>query len=391
MRDITLEDTFYMDFTTRAFATGIPTTLAGSPVLSVLEENNATPITAGVSVSVDRASVTGLNMATIVATAANGYESGKGYSVYISTGTVGGVSVVGEVVGQFTIEASASAVDLANGTDGLGAIKGDTGEIGTAGAGLTNINLPNQTMDIVGNITGSLSGSVGSVTGPVGSVTGAVGSVTSGVTVTTNNDKTGYSLTQTFPTNFADLSISVTTGLVDITQAAADKAWGTAARTVTAATNITSDGAAINATAGVVDTVNLTNTLTTYTGNTPQTADHTAAIADIPTVAEFNARTLVSASYALEATVGALNNISAADVNAQMLDVLNVDTFAELSSVPAATSTLVDKISWIFALHRNKITQTATLQSVRNDADSGNIATSVTSGDGTTTTKGEYS
>ena len=35
--------------------------------------------------------------------------------------------------------------------------------IGVAGAGLTNINLPNQTMDIVGDITGSLSGSVGSV------------------------------------------------------------------------------------------------------------------------------------------------------------------------------------------------------------------------------------
>ncbi len=37
--------------------------------------------------------------------------------------------------------------------------------IGLAGAGLTNIDLPNQTMDIVGNITGNLSGSVGSVTG----------------------------------------------------------------------------------------------------------------------------------------------------------------------------------------------------------------------------------
>jgi hypothetical protein len=57
----------------------------------------------------------------------------------------------------------------------------DTAEIGTAGAGLTNINLPNQTMDITGNITGNLSGSVGSVTGAVGSVTGAVGSVTGAV------------------------------------------------------------------------------------------------------------------------------------------------------------------------------------------------------------------
>ncbi len=45
----------------------------------------------------------------------------------------------------------------------LADIETDTGEIGTAGAGLTNINLPNQTMDITGN----LSGSVGSVTANV--------------------------------------------------------------------------------------------------------------------------------------------------------------------------------------------------------------------------------
>ena len=64
------------------------------------------------------------------------------------------------------------------------AIETDTIEIGAAGAGLTEaggtgdhltaINLPNQTMDIVGSITGNLSGSVGSVTGAVGSVTAEV-------------------------------------------------------------------------------------------------------------------------------------------------------------------------------------------------------------------------
>jgi hypothetical protein len=41
-------------------------------------------------------------------------------------------------------------------------------EAGGDGDHLTAINLPNQTMDIVGNITGNLSGSVGSVTGAVG-------------------------------------------------------------------------------------------------------------------------------------------------------------------------------------------------------------------------------
>lgn len=56
------------------------------------------------------------------------------------------------------LDADAQRVDVA-------AILVDTAEIGAAGAGLTNINLPNQIMDIVGNITGNLSGSVGSVTG----------------------------------------------------------------------------------------------------------------------------------------------------------------------------------------------------------------------------------
>lgn len=134
MRDITLEETVYFDFTTRAFATGIPTTLAGTPALSVLESNNATPITAGVSLSVDRATVTGLNQATVVATAANGYEAGKSYSVYISTGTVGGVSVVGEVVAQFTVQAAAAFTRLgapagASVSDDIAAIKSDSAAI----------------------------------------------------------------------------------------------------------------------------------------------------------------------------------------------------------------------------------------------------------------------
>jgi len=71
-----------------------------------------------------------------------------------------------------------SAGDYRIDTTTIDAILVDTAEIGAAGAGLTNINLPDQTMNIMGDITGNLSGSVGSVTGAVGSVTGSVGSVT---------------------------------------------------------------------------------------------------------------------------------------------------------------------------------------------------------------------
>lgn len=87
----------------------------------------------------------------------------------------------GEIADAVWDEASSGHVTA--GTYGVAVtdILTDTAEIGAAGAGLTNINLPDQTMNITGNITGNLSGSVGSVTGAVGSVTGAVGSVTGNV------------------------------------------------------------------------------------------------------------------------------------------------------------------------------------------------------------------
>ena len=56
--------------------------------------------------------------------------------------------------------------------------------------------------------TVNLSGTTISTSQTVASVTGAVGSVTAAVTVGTNNDKTGYSLTQAFPANFASLGIN---------------------------------------------------------------------------------------------------------------------------------------------------------------------------------------
>ncbi len=136
MRDVKAEDTIFIVFTTRAFATGIPTVLAGTPVVSAYEDAGLTQITAGITLGVDHDSVVGLNMLTIVATAANGYDTGKDYNVVITTGTVGGVSVVGEVVGKFSIDRSPAAQDLANGTDGLGAIKADTAAILTDTIGL---------------------------------------------------------------------------------------------------------------------------------------------------------------------------------------------------------------------------------------------------------------
>lgn len=62
------------------------------------------------------------------------------------------------------------------------------------------------------NTTGGLPAATGAISALAGAIStyagGAVASVTAGVTVTTNNDKTGYSLSQAFPSNFASLAIT---------------------------------------------------------------------------------------------------------------------------------------------------------------------------------------
>lgn len=72
---------------------------------------------------------------------------------------------------------------------------------------------------------------------------------------------------------------------------------------------------------------------------------------------------------AVTGSIGSLAAQAKADVNAEVLDVLNADTFAELSAIPGATETLTNMIRFIYMLSRNKITQTETTQTLfKNDS-----------------------
>ena len=79
---------------------------------------------------------------------------------------------------QAAVITNAAGVDIAADIIALKAVADavllDTAEIGAAGAGLTAINLPDQTMNITGDITGNLSGSVGSVTGLTAADVGSI-------------------------------------------------------------------------------------------------------------------------------------------------------------------------------------------------------------------------
>lgn len=124
--------------------------------------------------------------------------------------------------------------------------------IGVAGAGLTNIDLPNQTMDITGN----LSGSVGSISGV------------------------------TFPTNFPDLSITATTGRVDVAtvNGAADTAQtgDSFGRIGAAGAGLT--GVPWNSAWDAEAESEVTDALNTY--DPPTRAELTADVNSLPTAAE---------------------------------------------------------------------------------------------------------
>ncbi len=85
---------------------------------------------------------------------------GHGVLTVNANGTGGTV----HLKGTWKVTNTNATINFSDETDDINAILVDTAEIGTAGAGLTNINLPNQIMNITGDITGNLSGSVGSNT-----------------------------------------------------------------------------------------------------------------------------------------------------------------------------------------------------------------------------------
>jgi len=129
--DIAEDQAFSFHFTTRK-DTGLPTTLAGTPVLSVYKDNNLTQTTTGPTLTADADSVTGYNRVDMVTTDAF-YVAGSDYSIVITTGTVNSISVIGEVVATFSIDnrgllrlSTTAEGNLESQYDGSTGLTGDT-------------------------------------------------------------------------------------------------------------------------------------------------------------------------------------------------------------------------------------------------------------------------
>ena len=119
---------------------------------------------------------------------------------------------------------------------------------------------------------------------------------------------------------------------------------------------VKSETAAIVADTNELQTDDIPGTLSTIDGkiDTAQT--------DLDTLTGSDGVTLATAQ-------GNYAPAKASDVNAQVLDVLNTDTFGEPTGVPGATVTLATKIGYLYMALRNRLTTTSSKMQFYDDSD----------------------
>lgn len=418
----------YGKFTTYRPSTGATFTLGGTPALSVYKDNSTTQSTTGVTLTADFDSVTGLNHYAID-TSADGtfYSAGSFFDVVITTGTVDSVSVVGAVVGSFTIRKNSALKPTTAGRT-LDVTAG-----GEAGIDWANIGSPTTTVNLSGTtvktatdvetdtadiqarlpaalVSGRMDSSVGAMAANVMTAAAAAADLT---TELQSGLATAASITA------LDGKIDIIDGNVDSilvdtavigTPAGASVSADIAAikaETASILTDTAEIGAAgagltalasaanLATVAGYIDTeVAAIKAKTDNLPSDPADASDIAALIDaLPTASE-NAtavRTELTTELGrLDAAVS--TRATPAQVNAEMVDALSTDTYAEPGQGnPAATASLATKIGFLYKAWRNKTTQTASEYALYADDGTTKDQEATVSDDGTTFERGEVS
>lgn len=312
-----IDDLLTFTVTTRNVSTGAAADADAVPAYRVYEDETGTAILTGNMAKLDDASTIGFYSEQLTLSAANGFENGKSYAIYVSA-TVD--SVAGAQDFNFKVDVPDVNIVTAAGTAwASGAITAAVIATGAIDADA-----------IAANAIGSSEIADGAIT----AAKFAAGAI----------DAT-----------------AIANGAIDAATFAAnalDAVWSTAARTLTAGTNIQlpSNGLA-NITAWTVDiTGNVTGNLSGSVGSVSGAVGSvTGAVGSITGNVGGN----------VTGSVGSLAAQAKADVNAEVVDVLTVDTFAQPGQeAPAATQSLKNMLAYVYKFLRNKVTQSATTFSV---------------------------
>jgi len=291
------------------------------------------------------------------------------------------------------IEIDLTSVDLQDSVRGgmtalPNAAAGAAGGLPTDSTGKTSFNDIAATAIVSGGAittSGGAVSTVSAVSGAVGSVTGAVGSVTG---------------------NVGGIAGTITT-LDALNTAIPATVWDTtAASHITAGT--TGAAQALGSAAIIDTTVTGTPTTTTFDFTGGSTTNNFYADQELYFLSGTGigqGRTVLSSSYSAGTTTITVDEAFAVTPAAgdrvairvahnhpitQIANQVWSTSITEPTGVFAWTGNTQDILQWLGVLARNKMTQTATTQTLRNDGDTANVATSTVSDDGTTFTRAEW-
>jgi len=292
-----IDDLLTFVVNTHTPSTGAAVDADAAPTYRVYEDETGTAILTGSTALLDDANTVGQYSEQITLSAANGLEVGKCYTIRVSA-TVGGVS--GARIFSFQVEAApalASGVtvtSMAAGVITAASIATDAIDADALADGaITEAVFANNAITdakVAADVT-------------IASVTGSVGSIATG----------------------GIAAASFAAGAIDAAAIAAN---------AIGASEI-ADGAIDTATfasGATIPRVTLADTLTTYTGNTPQTGD---AFAYLGTNVGSLGANLTAADDAVLTAISALNNLSQANIRTAVgLASANLD--AQLDALPTA-------------------------------------------------------
>lgn len=259
-----------------------------------------------------------------------------------------------------------------------------------------------------------------------GTGAGQISLASGSVTVGTNSDKTGYSLSVTPPTSAqiatavwqdttaGDFTVANSIGKSLYTSGNAPGAAsglalvgssmvaGTVSDKTGYSLSVTPPTAAQVATAVWQDTTAGDFTVSSSIGKSLYTSGNVPGAASGLAIVGSNMGTVSSVTGAVGSVTGSVGSVTAAvtvgtnnDKTGYTLSTAGVDavwakTFTALTSVPAITSDVLNGINWVFTLARDKVTQTATSQVVYKDDGTTTLGTATVSDDGTVFTRGKF-
>lgn len=283
----------YTKFTT-VNASGLPTTLGDAPTFGFYKDAAVTLFTAGVTVTTDFNSMTGLNhLQMTVTTSATGIVAGSSYQLVIATGSVSGVSMKGYVVGEFSILTRSPLRPTTTGRTI------DISATGEAGVDWANVGSPTTTL--------ALTGTTIAVTQKVDVDTIKTNPVVNGGTIT-------------FPTT---ATLASTTNIT--------------AGTVTTATNVTTVSSGAISEASFATTAGTFNPLGIVDQGTAQSVTGTTLV--LRAAAAFADSELVGATVVISSATTGAGQSRVITANVGATDTVTVDTW---TTTP--TGTIVYKV-----------------------------------------------